>query len=126
MEGIQFPVEITVHNTCEPGEYDASTEMKWYNWSVFIQGPEDFIGKIEFVTYHLHPSFRKVDHDVHNRGDNTRNFELRSRGWGEFIIKVDINLQGRRKVSLQHYLTLTRNSATTTKVTENDLSRWYI
>ena len=61
----------------------------WWDWSVWLDGPENELDEIKFVEYVLHPTFSKPVQMVSNRDTN---FRLSARGWGEFNIKVRVHI----------------------------------
>jgi hypothetical protein len=76
----------------------------WWNWSLWLEGPEDDLDEIEYVEYILHPTFPSP---VRKVSDRRSNFRLDARGWGEFSIKVRIHLEDEDEVLvLDHWLEL--------------------
>jgi transcription initiation factor IIF auxiliary subunit len=101
-KGIRYPVKITITNT---SKYDYSDhETDWFYWTIIIEtDPEEFLQYIKSVRYHLHPTFPQKEITI---SDRHTNFKLESRGWGEFIIKLDIILKDNKKATVTHYLAL--------------------
>jgi transcription initiation factor IIF auxiliary subunit len=106
---------ILVKNTSENiGPYQssstsaASAELEWFNWSIYLETvPPEFIDNIESVTYHLHPSFKMTKI---NRTNHSDGFRLDSRGWGEFNIKLEINLKNGKSINCNHWLSLSESN----------------
>ncbi|MBK9257152.1 MAG: hypothetical protein IPM42_16875 [Saprospiraceae bacterium] len=78
-----------------------------WDWSVFLDdnGSGD-IDKIAFVEYILHPTFPKPRRVKTNREDK---FELKTSGWGVFLIRAFANTKNGEKIRLEHYLQLSHN-----------------
>jgi transcription initiation factor IIF auxiliary subunit len=100
-----YPITVKIVNMSKKIEEEKST-TDWYIWTLsVIIAPTEFLEKeIECVVYHLHPSFPT---NTIKLKDKHKNFELISKGWGEVNVKVDIILIDQRKVTLNHYLSLT-------------------
>jgi tetratricopeptide (TPR) repeat protein len=91
--------EIKVVNTFSP----MMNREGWYNWEIHIEAPKAVLSMIQSVTYILHPTFKEPEKTV-SRSDG--GFMLRSSGWGEFKVKVKINLKGARTITKYHWLNL--------------------
>src|SRR4051794_8520264 len=64
----------------------------WWKWSVWIEGNEDDLKRIEKVTYMLHRTFPNPVRTVTQRASG---FRLNGSGWGEFTIHaVVVNADG--------------------------------
>lgn len=76
----------------------------WWNWSLWLEGPEEELDEIEYVEYILHPTF---PNPVQKISDRSTNFRLNARGWGEFSIKVRVHTHDDDEVIvLDHWLEL--------------------
>ena len=75
----------------------------WWNWSLWLDGPEDELDKVEYVEYVLHPTF---PNPVRKIADRSTNFRLNTRGWGEFSIKVRVHLDDDEMIVMEHWLEL--------------------
>lgn len=62
----------------------------WFSWTLSIQGTDDELDEIKYVTYLLHETFpnrRLVSTDRQN------NFAETVEGWGEFLLFADVVLK---------------------------------
>jgi transcription initiation factor IIF auxiliary subunit len=99
-----IPLTITISNASEKLDDDKST-VQWYKWTLTVNvEPKQFLDSdIDSVVYNLHPSFTPRHIRI---VDKEKNFELTSKGWGEFYVKVEIVLKDKRQLSFKHYLSL--------------------
>lgn len=72
-----------------------------WGWNVWLEGPAVDEGRVESVTYHLHPTFHNP---VHSVADKTSKFKLSGSGWGEFNIKAEVHLADGENLTLNHWL----------------------
>lgn len=84
----------------------------WWKWSVWLDGPDTDLKKIEEVIYTLHPTF--PDPVRHVRDYKTK-FRLDSAGWGGFEIDLEIREKGGRQRRRKHWLTLEHPSEPATR-----------
>ncbi len=75
----------------------------WWDWSVWIEGPEDELDKVEFVQYTLHHTFRKPVRRVDERKNK---FRLDTGGWGTFTIYAKVVRRAQAEERLEHELKL--------------------
>lgn len=75
-----------------------------WNWSVWLVGSATELDQIEYVTYTLHPTFPNPVQEIYTREDG---FRLKSSGWGEFTIYIDITQKNGESFQLTHDLKLT-------------------
>lgn len=75
-------------------------DNRW-KWSLWIEGADEDLDRIESVTYRLHPTFPEPIRAV---ADRASKFQLRCSGWGIFLIPVDIRLKNSETIALQHQL----------------------
>lgn len=62
----------------------------WSTWTVSIDGTNEELSQIKYVTYVLHESFpnrRIVSTDASN------NFSRTQRGWGEFLLRAEATMK---------------------------------
>lgn len=83
------------------------SDRRW-DWSVWLTGPAADMDKIDYVTYTLHPTFSNPVREVHTRRGG---FRLKSSGWGEFTIYIDIAQKDGGHLQLSHDLELTSEPA---------------
>lgn len=75
----------------------------WWEWSVWVEGPDEALDEVESVTYRLHPTFPQPVQNVTDRSDK---FRLRSAGWGEFTVRAEAHLHTGRIIALERWLEL--------------------
>ena len=90
-------VAITADNTATKVSPD------WWNWTVFIKGPNDVLAQISCVEYTLHPTFPDPTRKVCSRGTGPA-FSLSSSGWGTFQIRIRVFLRDGKIQELTHDL----------------------
>jgi transcription initiation factor IIF auxiliary subunit len=73
----------------------------WWRWSLWIEGSDDDLDRIESVTYRLHPTFPEPIRTVTDRASK---FQLRCSGWGIFLIPIQVRLKDGKTMSLAHQL----------------------
>ena len=76
---------------------------EWWEWSVWVEGPEQELDEIKHVEYTLHSSFfkpvRKID-------DRSSKFRLETAGWGVFTIYAKVFHKDGGETLLEHDLEL--------------------
>jgi transcription initiation factor IIF auxiliary subunit len=75
----------------------------WWKWSLWIEGTDEDLERIEAVTYTLHPTFPEPVRIITDRASK---FQLKCAGWGVFTIPVEIRLKGGKTLQLEHDLQL--------------------
>jgi len=75
----------------------------FWEWSVWIEGPDDEVREVVSVTYYLHPTFPTPVRVVRDRATN---FRLTTMGWGEFTISADARLEGGQVVRIERWIEL--------------------
>ena len=75
----------------------------WWQWSVWIEGPDQELDDVRCVTYHLHSTFPKPERKVEDRATK---FRLDSAGWGGFTLRAVIETKNGGKTELSHELLL--------------------
>ena len=83
------------------------TAEGWWEWSVWVEGPDDEVNSLESVTYRLHPTF---PNPVQTVTDPSTRFRLRGIGWGEFSIVADVHYRDGRSARLERWLELQEES----------------
>ena len=82
-----------------------------WEWSVWLDGPEEELDSIAHVTYVLHSTFHNP---VRTIRDRSTNFRLDTSGWGTFIIHAKAKYKDGREEALQHELVLVYPNGTPT------------
>jgi transcription initiation factor IIF auxiliary subunit len=75
----------------------------WWDWWVWVEGPDEVLDEVAFVEYTLHPTF---PNPVRTVRDRTTKFRLDTRGWGVFTIYVKVVAKDGSAVMLSHALEL--------------------
>jgi transcription initiation factor IIF auxiliary subunit len=78
---------------------------KYWNWSVWLDGPTAELDQIKFVEYTLDPTF---PNPVRRSGDRESQFKLSAGGWGEFIIYAKVIFRDGSQRSIDYPLRLER------------------
>jgi hypothetical protein len=78
----------------------------WWKWSVWLDGPDSELDRVECVVYHLHPTFPRPERKLTDRASG---FRLHASGWGTFELGVEIRYATGDKVLRSHRLVLTRS-----------------
>ena len=81
----------------------------YWNWSIWVEGPDDEMNQIQEVHYLLHRTYPKPHQIVRNRGNG---FRLKSAGWGEFNIAILIRLRNGEEIHRDHWLRLGASAPT--------------
>lgn len=76
-------------------------EPGWWEWGVYIQASEEILNKIRAVEYRLHSSFPNPVRIVRSRHNK---FELKSKGWGTFVIPIKVFFNDGTIIELNHQL----------------------
>ena len=97
-------LEVNLPITADNIAVKSKTTEKYWDWTVFIQGPEDVLDQIKYVEYTLHPTFPNPVRIVSERGLHPYAFPLRTSGWGTFTIKIKVFLKDGRFQVLSHLL----------------------
>ncbi|MFZ2471076.1 MAG: pYEATS domain-containing protein [Methanothrix sp.] len=75
-----------------------------WTWSIWLEGAtDDYLDKIEYVEYTLHPTFSKPVRRVIERRTG---FQLNSSGWGEFEIYIRVQYKNGSFENIRHWLKL--------------------
>jgi transcription initiation factor IIF auxiliary subunit len=75
----------------------------WWNWSVWIEGSNEELDRVEYVEWRLDPTFSNPVRRVEDRGTN---FRLETGGWGVFMIHAFARRKDGTTEQMRHYLEL--------------------
>jgi len=75
----------------------------FWEWSVWVDGPQQELDQIKYVEYTLHPTFPRP---VRRISDRRSGFRLDTSGWGEFKIFAKVVHKNREETLLEHFLQL--------------------
>ena len=93
-----WPLPLTADNVATKVREGA------WNWTIFLQGPEDALNQIRCVEYTLHPSFPEPVVTVCQKGSASRAFALSGSGWGTFEVGIRVIAHDGREQKLTHHL----------------------
>jgi transcription initiation factor IIF auxiliary subunit len=82
------------------GKYD------YYDWEVFVAEDKEVIEKIDHIIYFLHKTF---PNPVRTISDKKNGFALKSRGWGEFEIGIQIYFKDNQTQQQVYWLNLSKS-----------------
>lgn len=78
---------------------------QYYDWYVFVDEDEDMLDSIHSVTYFLLDTFPNPVRNVVNRESA---FALKSRGWGEFTIGIEVRFKDKHTQDTTYLLRLAK------------------
>lgn len=81
------------------------SDNRW-KWSISLQASQEELDSVEKVIYHLHPTFPNPVVERTNRSDN---FELKSSGWGTFVVRIEVHFKDKHTEELRHRLVFKRD-----------------
>jgi tetratricopeptide (TPR) repeat protein len=101
-------IEATPEDGFDIRVTNTSSEIKdrpgWFDWEIHLEtADKNLLSSIDHVKYTLHPTFK---HPIRVINERVGGFILRSNGWGEFRITVEINLKNNKKFEKYHWLKL--------------------
>ncbi len=76
-----------------------------YCFHAIIQAPDEVLERIEYVKYHLHPSY---PNSVQTITDRKNHFKLKELAYGESNLKAEVKIKGQPElIKLSRYINLT-------------------
>jgi prokaryotic YEATS domain len=75
----------------------------FWNWWIWLEGPDEELDKVDHVVYILHPTFPDP---VRTINDRTTKFRLGTSGWGVFTIRAKVVKKDGEQIALSHDLVL--------------------
>jgi transcription initiation factor IIF auxiliary subunit len=75
----------------------------WWEWAVWVEGPDEALDGIAFVEWTLHPTFPNPIRRIRDRASK---FRLETAGWGVFTILALVQMSDGKQVRLRHDLAL--------------------
>jgi transcription initiation factor IIF auxiliary subunit len=78
-----------------------------WEWTVYINAPQQVLQDIQSVEYTLHPTFPDPVREVTGIGDPRFPFGLTTNGWGTFEIPIQVVMKDGSVRSLKHTLVFT-------------------
>lgn len=94
--------EITTKNT---SQYIGNGRWKW---TVFLQGADEILDRIDHVEYTLHKTFKNP---IRKSFDRENGFALSSSGWGTFRIKLTLFHKNNTQSVMHHKLVFKETKA---------------
>lgn len=94
---------MRINNSAEYLPNESTEKTHWWRWTAFLDDvTEDELESIEYVEYHLHPSFKNP---VKRSKSKKTNFSISAKGWGTFEITARVKyLDNRPDVTYVHAL----------------------
>ena len=95
-------MSISLKNSSTYIEQKGATN--WWKWTAFIEcEPPDSLDEIEFVEYHLHPSF---PNPIRRVMEKEGGFPMQTKGWGIFELRARVVFKDddREPLVLKHML----------------------
>jgi hypothetical protein len=94
-----------IHSSWRYPKKDKEFGRPMYAIHVVIQAPDSVLDRIEYVRYHLHPSYPNPIQTMTDR--NTR-FKLKELAWGEYTLRAEVKVKGQdEEIKLSRYINLT-------------------
>jgi transcription initiation factor IIF auxiliary subunit len=75
----------------------------YWDWWLWIEGPQEELDQIDRVIYILHPTFPNPVREVK---DHSTKFRMTTAGWGVFLVRATVKHKNGKETSLTHYLQL--------------------
>jgi transcription initiation factor IIF auxiliary subunit len=73
--------------------------VDYWNWWVWIEGPDSELDQIDHVVYTLHPTF---PNPVRTISDRASKFTLKTSGWGVFRLRAKVFYKDGNQTRLTH------------------------
>lgn len=80
-------------------------DFDFYDWEIFVNESPQVLDNIDYVIYFLHKTFPNPVRTVNERANR---FALKSRGWGEFQIGIQVVFKNHQIEQETHWLDLSR------------------
>ncbi len=93
-----WPLPLTASNVATKVREGA------WDWTIFLQGPDDALDQIRCVEYTLHPSFPDPVVTICQKGAASRAFALSGSGWGTFEVGIRVITTEGREQKLTYHL----------------------
>ncbi len=93
-----------LHSSWRYPKKDKEFGEPMYVIQVIIQANSDVLDRIEYVKYHLHPSY---PNNLQTKTNRANNFELKELAWGESNIGAEVKVKGQEEsINLSRYINL--------------------
>lgn len=94
-----------IHSSWRYPKKDSEFKRTMYCFHAIIQAPDEVLDRIEYVKYHLHPSYPNSEQTVFDRASQ---FKLKELAWGESNLKADVKIKDQDDIiKLSRYINLT-------------------
>ncbi len=105
------PIDIESNYPISADNVAKKSKIKddYWDWTIFINAPEDVLERIEYVEYELHPTFINPMRIVNQRSSGPYAFPLNSSGWGTFTVKIKVYYNDGTYQRLAHSLVFKAN-----------------
>lgn len=106
------PLDIKANYPISTGNIAQKSKIKdgYWDWTIYVKGPEDVLEKIQYVEYTLHPTFPNPVRIISERGLKPYAFPLSTSGWGTFTVKVKVYYRDGTYQQMAHSLVFSENS----------------
>lgn len=98
-----------VHSSWRYPKKDSEFKRTMYCFHAIIQAPKEVLNRIEYVKYHLHPSYPNIEQTVTNKDSQ---FKLKELAWGESNLKANVKIEKQDKlIQLSRYINLNESGS---------------
>ncbi len=92
------------HSSWRYPNKDLEYKRTMYCFHTIIQAPNEVLDRIEYVNYHLHPTYPNSEQTITNRASQ---FKLKELAWGESNLKADIKIKNQDElIKLNRFINL--------------------
>ena len=95
--------DITIRERARRAADKTYNDNPAYEWSLELVAYDETIERIDYVKYHLHPTFENPTRIIRDRETN---FRLNSVGWGTFSVEIEVHFIDGTVGHATHELTL--------------------
>lgn len=105
------PIDLEVHFpiTADNIATQSETREDFWDWTIYLNGPEDVLEQVKFVEYTLHPTFPDPVRIVKERSTGPYAFPLSTSGWGTFTVKIKVYYKDGTQQKLAHSLSFDKS-----------------
>jgi len=96
-----------IHSSWRYPKKDREYGRLMYCFNAIIQAPEKVLDRIEYVKYHLHPSYPNKTQVINDRKNQ---FKLKELAWGESNLKAEVKVKDQNDlICLSRYINLNKS-----------------
>lgn len=109
---VQKVPEIEVHNSSVLLGRKLYVGQRTWEWTIYLKAAKEVLEKIKCVTYTLHPTFPDPVVEICEAGKNPNQaFSYQARGWGTFVVDVEIAFRDGTRMNKKHQLVFTTHES---------------